>query len=361
MGGGGRKAGVWSNLPFSDPFRSINGFTVRRFHSILLTRVRKDNLPVGVMGEFLNLAEMNTLKPMGRYLPPFLIWILVMMSGVVLGGELPRDTVLYLGANGRLVPEERALFKKEVVTTKRSRMEETSWKKVSGRWEKTATLKIHALKGDTWEISQGSGRKEGILLRQYLPAGEGKWQFLEQVGGKLMRKGFTLSRFPLLFDGEVTDYYPNGKTRSVAHYRQNELTGNLNWLENGNKYIDSVFYNADEEPMLTGGNLLLHQHMKKALEESGLDLTALMGNMVLGFVVMETGDLAGVRVIEGFNPRLNEVAVTALRSLGLKWQPAQLNGRPVRYFQLFPINFIYKEANFQSLDFDGWMIHYNKY
>lgn len=198
-------------------------------------------------------------------------------------------------------------------------------------------------------------------MRQYLPAGEGKWQFLEQVDGKLMRKGFTVNRFPLLLDGEVTDYYPGGKTRSVAQYRRNELQGNLNWLENGSQYIDSVFYSVDEEPMLTGGNLLLHQHMKKALEESGLDLTALTGNMVLGFVVMETGDLAGIRVIEGFNPRLNEVAVTALRNLDLKWKPAFLDGSPVRYFQLFPINFIYKEANFQSLDFDGWMIHYNKY
>jgi len=214
-----------------------------------------------------------------------------MKAGALLAGENPRDTMLYLGANGRLVPEGNALFKKEVVTGKRGRMEEIAWKKVNGRWEKSTTLKIRPLKANTWEISQGGRRREGILLRQYIPAGEGKWQFLEQADGKLMRKGFTLSRFPLLLDGEVTDYYPSGKTRSMAQYRRNELQENLNWLENGSKYIDSVFYSVDEEPMLTGGNLLLHQHMKKALEESGLDLTALTGNMVLGFVVMETGDL----------------------------------------------------------------------
>ena len=298
---------------------------------------------------------------LGGLIPALLSLFLVMMAGALLAGENPRDTMLYLGANGRLVPEGNALFKKEVVTGKRGRMEEIAWKKVNGRWEKSTTLKIRPLKANTWEISQGGRRREGILLRQYIPAGEGKWQFLEQADGKLMRKGFTLSRFPLLLDGEVTDYYPSGKTRSMAQYRRNELQGNLNWLENGSKYIDSVFYSVDEEPMLTGGNLLLHQHMKKALEESGLDLTALTGNMVLGFVVMETGDLAGIRIIEGFNPRLNEVAVTALRNLDLKWKPAFLDGNPVRYFQLFPINFIYKEANFQSLDFDGWMIHYNKY
>lgn len=297
----------------------------------------------------------------GGLFPALLSLFLVMMSGALLASENPRDTVVYLGTNGRLVPEEGALFKKEVVTTKMNKKEEISWKKVNGRWEKTATLKIRVLKGDTWELRQGAGRKEGVLLRQYLPAGEGKWQFLEQVGGKLIRKGFTLSRFPLLLDGEVTDYYPNGKTRSVAQYRRNELEGNFNWLENGSKYIDSVFYSVDEEPMLTGGNLFLHQYMKNALEKSGLDLTVLTGNMVLGFVVMETGDLAGVRVIEGFNPRLNEVAVAALQNLSLQWNPAHLDGRPVRYLQLFPINFIYKEANFQSLDFDGWMIHYNKY
>ncbi len=173
--------------------------------------------------------------------------------------------------------------------------------------------------------------------------------------------GYTLNRLPLILDGEVTEYYGNGKIRSKSHYNRNELIYNQNWLENGDRYIDSIFYSVHEEPTLSGGNFILHQHMRKALTASGLDFSAVSGNLLLGFVVMETGEIAGVRVIQGLGQQINGVAVKALQTLDGKWKPARLSGRNVRYFQLLPINFISKETNFQSLEFDGYMIHYDKY
>jgi hypothetical protein len=162
-------------------------------------------------------------------------------------------------------------------------------------------------------------------------------------------------------NGEVTEYYDNGNLRSKSLYRNNELLTNENWLENGDRYIDSIFYSADEEPMLSGGNAKIHQHVRQVFNDTGLDFSSVSGNMLLGFVVMETGDIAGIRVIKGLSTQLNNIAVFALQTLDGKWKPARLNGKDVRYFQLFPINFISaQENNFDYMEFDGTMIHYNK-
>jgi hypothetical protein len=116
---------------------------------------------------------------------------------------------------------------------------------------------------------------------------------------------------------------------------------------------------VDEEPMLSGGNFILHQHVRQVLKDSGLDFSSVSGNILLGFVIMETGEMAGIRVMQGLGSQINGIAINALKSLGGKWKPARLNGREVRYFQLFPINFISRETNFQYMEFDGSRIHYD--
>jgi protein TonB len=116
---------------------------------------------------------------------------------------------------------------------------------------------------------------------------------------------------------------------------------------------------VEEEPRLTGGNTRLHQHVLQAFRNSGLDLTSVNGPLIVGFVVTETGELKGVRIMKSLNPKLNGIAMMAINSLYGKWSPATLGGSPVRYFQLFPINFIVKEATFQYMEFNGAMIYYN--
>ncbi len=269
------------------------------------------------------------------------------------------DTVLYTGVNGRLTSPEKALVKKEIVVRSRRKVEVRVFGKEGNTWRKSFTELMSTGGDGIWEIRIRGIESREPYERKYDAPDKGIIHFTEFSGKQILREGFTLLQIPLILNGEVKEFYSDGTLRSRSLYRNNELVSNENWLKNGERTIDNLFYLVDEEPMLSGGNFKLHQHVRQAFIDSGLDLSAVSGTMMLGFIVMETGEIEGIRILKGLSPQLNEIALNALQSLGGKWKPARLNGRDVRYFQYFPINFISRESTFQYLEISGPVIHYN--
>lgn len=272
------------------------------------------------------------------------------------------DTVIYTGINGRLTGLQNANVKKEIRFKSSEKGEIRVYRKSDHSWTKSYTEQISV--GDDksyYQIKTTGKGVTGLIIRKYVDNQNGQWKFTEFEGHNPIRTGSSLLKFPILLQGEVLEYYPDGKLKSKSQYLRNELISNENWLENGDKYIDSVFYSVDEEPTLFGGSAWIHQHVRKAFADTRLDFSSVSGNILLGFVVMETGEIAGIRVIKGLSDQLNNIAVHAIKTLNGKWQPARLNGKVVRYFQLFPINFISaQDLHFDYMEFDGTMIHYNK-
>ncbi len=289
-----------------------------------------------------------------------IFFLLVFVIGVFQGAA-QNDTVVYFGVNGRIATKDAGIIRKEIRHKNAALIEEITWKKNGNDWAKSGTAQIKVSRDGSMEIRHKDAEKNSMVTRRYEEAGNGIIRFSEVRNNQLVRKGLAINRLPLLLHGEVTEYYGNGKIRSRSQYNRNELISNENWLENGDKYIDSIFYNVHEEPAISGGSFILNQHVRQALTESGLDFSSVSGNLVLGFVVMENGKIDGIRVIQGLGEQINGIAVQALQTLNGKWKPARLSGRNVRYFQLLPINFIIKETNFQSLESDGHMIYYDKY
>jgi periplasmic protein TonB len=82
------------------------------------------------------------------------------------------------------------------------------------------------------------------------------------------------------------------------------------------------------------------------------------GRLVVGFVVMENGNIKGLRIENGLGLEMNNLALTAFHTLKGEWQPARLNGENVRYYQLFPINFIYRDFDFDYLEMRGSMLYW---
>jgi antitoxin component YwqK of YwqJK toxin-antitoxin module len=281
------------------------------------------------------------------------------MLFVPIAGNGQQDTVVFTGVNGKLTTEEKADTRKEIFYQGPSKLEIVTCRKMDRKWQVTQDELITKEKGNTFTITNKREKKGTTVVRQYERREDGSFYFREYNGKQLIREGRTLMMFPIILVGECREYYESGQLKSISQYANNELIGNLNWLENGDKYIDSVFYSVDEEPMLTGGNTRLHQHVLQAFRNSGLDLTSVNGTLIVGFVVTETGELKGVRIMKSLNTKLNGIAMMAINSLYGKWKPATLGGSPVRYFQLFPINFIVKEATFQYMEFNGSMIYYN--
>jgi hypothetical protein len=73
---------------------------------------------------------------------------------------------------------------------------------------------------------------------------------------------------------------------------------------------------------------------------------------------MENGRLEGIRIEEGINKTLDNLALQAFHTLLGEWTPAQIEGKNVRCFQLFPINFIYIKYEYDYVDFRGGRLYW---
>ena len=286
--------------------------------------------------------------------------VIIFMLAVSHNAYCQRDTIVFTGVNGKLTSEDFANRKKDVDFRSHGRILITNFNLVEGNWQPQYRERIKKLKNDEFYIrAKGAGLSEQFV-RRYEKRPDGKHNFSEySTDGILLKTGVSKIRFPLIFDGELVEYYGNQQIRSRSQYRNNELLSNENWLDNGEKYIDNIFYSVDIEPLYSKGMIDMHRHVRQSFIDSGLEVSTLSGNMLLGFVVMETGQIEGFRVLKGITPRLNTIAVNSLKSLEGEWTPAKLNGKEVRYFQLFPINFIHLENRFESFEFDGSMLHWD--
>ena len=270
-----------------------------------------------------------------------------------------RDTVLFTGINGKLVSEESADRKKVVEYQSRGRVLVTSYSRHGELWRMQYRERFRKLGDNSYRMQVKGEGISGTYIRKYEKSGSDNYRFEEIFEESLVKTGHTRQMFPLILHGEVTEYYGNGKIKSRSLYNDNRLISNENWYETGEKYFDNIFYSADSEPMYSRGMAEMHLHLRRAFLESGVDVSTVSGNILLGFVVMEDGAIDGIRVLKGITPSLNAVAVNAIKSLEGSWKPAVLDGRNIRYFQLFPINFIYRENRFESVEFNGSMIHWD--
>jgi glutamate/tyrosine decarboxylase-like PLP-dependent enzyme len=110
------------------------------------------------------------------------------------------------------------------------------------------------------------------------------------------------------------------------------------------------------------GDRFFHNYLLQSLENSTIDLSQIDDRVVIGWVVMETGELSGVIALEGKSMQLNQFLVQTIADLPGDWQPAELDGKPVRYFMSIPLNFMHKETNFQDIELtpEGYM-NYTRY
>lgn len=260
--------------------------------------------------------------------------VLILLTGST------HDTVIYIGINGKITTSDQAIYKYQTSTSRKSTTVIT-YLKSHDDWKKINSEQYKIKNDSTYEIKATGEGVPGNVLRTYKKQPEGLWMFREKVKGNIIREGYTKSLIPILLHGEVNEYYMNGNIKSKSVYKDNELVSNKNWLPDGNKYIDNVFYSVDSVAIFIPGDKVLHQHVLDALKEEKIDLNNTIGSIVVGFVVLENGTIDGIRILKGLDQKVNKVIYQSINTLPLlgNWIPAQLNGKTVRYFQVFPVNF----------------------
>jgi hypothetical protein len=197
-------------------------------------------------------------------------------------------------------------------------------------------------------------------VRKISRINDGNFLFEETKRGTLVRTGHATELIPLHLEGEVTEYYDSGMKRSEAFYRDNQLVWNHNWLENGEKYIETIFYSVDTWPRYLDGDIAMKAQMNNYILSSKYYSKDLSGTVLLGFVIMEDGHLAGIHLVNKPMLDIAEVVRESLETLPGKWQPAILDNRSVRCYMTFPVNFMVRDnKQFENVQMVGNMIFYN--
>ena len=257
-----------------------------------------------------------------------------------------KESVIYIGTNGKLTTLDHAIYMQKV-NNKSARVSLIQTYTLNdANWEKTSSEQFKKLNDSTYQIKARGKNFKGTILRIFVRQADKSFKFKDVVNSNIIKTGFAKSVMPLLFDGQVFEFYPGGNKKSIAKYKDNELVSNENWSENGDKYIDNIFYSVDKDPTFSPGKKVLQDQILKAYKDAGIDISVINGSMIIGFVVMEDGTIDGIKLIKGLGPTINSVTLESFSNLKGTWTPAKLNNHTVRYFQVFPINFINKETHF---------------
>ncbi len=268
------------------------------------------------------------------------------------------DTTIYFGVNGKVGLVEKTDIKKEIKYKLFKKIKINTYKAHEDKWHFLFSEKIKIVNDSTFKIKIRSDEFSGRVNRQFEKQENGSYKFTDWLNKRIKRVGYSATKMPLIFEGEVTDFYSNGRIKSISQYKNNELITNKNWLSNGDPDLDDIFYSVDSGPLFDDGIGSLHQHILKTFSDSGIDVADVAGELIVGFVVRTDGKIDGIRIIKGITVSVNTVAVQSFQTLMGEWQPAKLDDRDVNYFQLFPINFITPEYNFDYLQMKGSMLYW---
>jgi len=279
-------------------------------------------------------------------------WILTVPFFVV--GKT--DTTIFFGVNGKVESFKKADIRKTIKSRSGKSIKIFTDRANEEEWKLLFYEKIKLIDDSTYKIKVRGDEFSGKIIRRYVQQADGTYKFTDWLDERIKRIGHSRSKFPLLFEGEVTEFYSSGRIKSISQYKNNELLSNRNWMPSGDPVVDNIFYSVDRKPLFVDGIGQLHQHILKTFKDYKVDLSILQGTILVGFVVRTDGVLDGIRIVKGITPQVNAVALKAFQTSSGPWSPAYLNDQPVNYFQIFPINFLNNNYNFDSLEFDGEML-----
>lgn len=283
-------------------------------------------------------------------------FILYLLLPLLVAGQ--RDTVYYFGANGVLTGFEKARVRKEIDYRRNKKIIVKTIKLEEDKEKLLYSEKIKVVNDSVYEIKMKGDDFSGQIVRRFERNEKGGYQFTDWLDERIKRTGITKKKIPLIFDGEVTEFYPYGRIKSISQYKNNELISNQNWLPGGEETVDNIFYSVDSEPRFEPGVANLNQQILERIKESKFDLATIEGRIVVAFVILKNGKIGGVRIVNGIANTIDKIVVQAVESVEGKWIPAQINRENVNYMQLFPINFIYKKHDFDYLELKGSVLYW---
>lgn len=270
-----------------------------------------------------------------------------------------QDRVYYYGSDFGLQPDSvNSKYRREVTlrrggTTaiiKTFSRSEDSWSPLKTQLIRQAGNNTQKIK--TWEGKVYSQKH----VRSYQQISAKLFTFEDWSGKRMLRAGSAISLIPLHLVDTVRSYYINGQIKSVAVYSENRLLSNKNWLPDGSPYLEDIHTFVDNTPEHSLGPAHFRNYILAGIKESGLDLTQISDRVVIGCVVMENGEIAGIHPTAGMYKELNALLIKLILDMPGKWIPASLNGISVRYYMELPFNFIDRSEGFNNVELSSGIL-----
>lgn len=249
------------------------------------------------------------------------------------------DTIFY-GINGKIEKNiEKSLAFKVVKRKKKGKNVVTSYARTLDGW---APIRVEK-SGKSKDNCQVVWYREGTFLgknfkRELKMINPGQYYFKEYKREIIIRTGSSRDANLFILDGKVSTYYPNGITASISHYDRNILLSNQNWNSDSTPYIDNIFYSADKPPIYPQGGKYINNFLLSRIAEENFPVHEINDDILLSWVIMETGELTGVRVLKGKIKSVNDFFKSSMELLPGTWEAAELDGRKVRYLITMPIS-----------------------
>jgi len=295
--------------------------------------------------------------------PGMIRTLLVSLMVIIPVLHCPGQEIYYYAANYRPVKTEKeALSVQEIHQRSENKYDIETRIRVEKTWIDAERQKIRIKPDGTIRIRiKGDRLFPEKVFREITKLEPGLYYFEETVKGITRRTGTSNRYLPLLLEGIVNEFHPKGQKKSVSVFKDNQLISNKNWLPDGSLYIDSIYYSADQEPKFSPGQKFFNSYLMQQLKKSKINLEEYEDRVLIGWVIMENGLMDGVIALEGKSLQLNQILVDIIAEMPGAWEPAILDGNPVRYFMSIPLNFMHHDAKFQHVEFSSGVLHYNRY
>lgn len=280
----------------------------------------------------------------------FIPIILFVLAGTIFVSA--QDTTFYYSADfGITVAPENAKYSREIDKKLGRRVVIKTYEREGEDWVRIRKERIRTVNDTLMQIRRKADKLWAeVITRSFHQVKNGLYYFTDTKWGNIVLEGDASSVLPLHLQDTVRSYYTRNRPKSIAVYKDNQLISNQNWLRNGNRYFDDLHYFVDQEPEHSLGQVHFRTYMLQGIQKSGIDLAQISDRVLIGWVVMEDGSLQGFHTIKGVYTQLNNTLIKLIREMPGEWQPATIDGNPVRYYMNMPFNFIDRTENFENLE-----------
>ncbi len=267
----------------------------------------------------------------------FRFLLLVCFISIEISGQ--KDTILYFSRLNQPVQSfSDATYYHKLTANKNGSFTLDYFQKSGDKWTKNSTVRIKRESDTSYKMVSNIE-----MIRIYHKVDSGYLINDIQIANNNLFynvTGISKLLFPLVKTGTWKRYNPvTGDIMFEDYYYDNLWISNKYWI-NDTTFIMNVYSQTDEHPEFQGGESalmnLIYSNIDYPFEAKR---KRIQGTVSVGFVVLNTGNIIGARILNIADGLLCKEALRVINLTQKKWEPGKINDKYVNTFVILPVTF----------------------